>query len=302
MRGYNIMSSFERKQLNDGSPNPKYVDVLDQDEKIAGQGFSCMSFLSPDKILEKREMFLFDQFVQRFDFTKSMSKFGDFINYLSYKYGLNSEKVFADFNDFCKEEEDRLKSESVSGDYQNFLDKNEDKLTEQFQREHGFQTSVRGLKNRGNFSTQEEAEFHCKKLRERDPNHDIFVAPVGVWLPWDPNAYKTGRVEFMEEELNKLHQEKIKNEKKAKEEFDKRVKETKEKAIAENIKKAEESGNKLTQTLNEKGELVGVMETVDFESRDVANEEDREQHEKDLMEKEQQRLKDTGAANIRDEM
>ena len=106
----------------------------------------------------------------------------------------------------------------------------------------------------------------------------------------------------MEEELNKLHQEKIKNEKKAKEEFDKRVKETKEKAIAENIKKAEESGNKLTQTLNEKGELVGVMETVDFESRDVANEEDREQHEKDLMEKEQQRLKDTGAANIRDEM
>ena len=292
------MAGFERKNLEDGTPNPKYIDVLDQDEKIAGQGFCCISFLSPDKILEKRELFLFDQFVQQYDFIKSMNKFGDFINYMSYKYGLNSEKVFEDFKEFGKEEEDRLKSESVSDDFQNFLDKNEDRLTEQFQREHGFHTSVRGLKSRGNFSSQEEAEFHCKKLRERDPNHDIFVAPVGVWLPWDPNAYKTGRVEFMEEELNKLHHEKIKNEKKAKEEFDKRVQETKEKAIAENIKKAEESGNKLTQTINEEGELVGVIETVDFDDREVADEDGRKKHEEELIEK----SKDDGAANIRDDM
>lgn len=294
------MASFERKNLEDGTPNPKYVDVLDQDEKIAGQGFCCISFLSPDKILEKRELFLFDQFVQQYDFIKSMNKFGDFINYLSYKYGLNSEKVFDDYNEFCKEEQDRLKSESVSDDFQNFLDKNEDKLTEQFQREHAFQTSVRGLKTRGNFSTQEEAEFHCKKLRERDPNHDIFVAPVGVWLPWDPNAYKTGRVEFMEEELNKLHHEKIKNEKKAKEEFDKRVQETKEKAIAENIKKAEESGNKLTQTIDENGKLIGVMETVDFEDRDVADEDERKKHEEEVIEN--AKTNEEGAANIRDDM
>jgi len=127
--------------------------------------------------------------------------------------------------------------------------------------------------------------MQCKKLREKDPSHDIFVAPVGVWLPWDPNAYKTGRVEFMEEELNKLHQEKIKNEAKAKDEFDKRIKDTKRKAIEENIIKAEQSGNVLTQTINEEGELIGVKETVDFESRDVANEDDRKKHENDLIEK-----------------
>ena len=294
------MASFERKTMADGSQNPKYVDVLDQDEQIAGQGFCCMSFISPDKILEKRELFLFDQFVNQYDFTKSLSKFSDFINFISYKYNLNVEKVFEDFNEFCKEEEERLKSEPVSGDFQNFLDKQEDKLTEQFQREHAFQTSVRGLKNRGNFSTQEEAEMHCKKLREKDPSHDIFVAPVGVWLPWDPNAYKTGRVDFMEEELNKLHQEKMKNEKKAKEEFDKRVKETKRKAIEENIKKAEESGNKLTQSITEDGELIGVQQTVDFDSREVANEDDRKKHEDDLVKREEERL--DGAANIRDDM
>lgn len=278
------MAGFERKNLSDGKPNPKYVDVLDEDAGIAGQKFTCMSFLSPDKILEKRETYLFNQFVQQWDFTKSMTKFGDFVNFVSYKYNLNVENVMADYNDFCKEEQTRLKEGSVSDDFQNFLDKNEERLTENFQREHAFQTSVRGLKNRGNFATQEEAEQHCKRLREKDPNHDIFVAPVGVWLPWDPNAYKTGRVEFMEDELNKLHQEKMKNESKAKDEFDRRVKETKQKAIEDNIKKAQESGNVLTQTLNEEGELVGIKDTIDFKSRDVATEDEREAHEKVVVE------------------
>jgi len=278
------MTSVERKNLSDGTPNPKYVDVLDEDAGISGQKFTCISFLSPEKILEKRESYLFQQFVQQWDFTKSMTKFGDFVNFISYKYNLNVENVMADYNDFCKEEQERLKEGSVSDDYQNFLDKNEERITETFNRDHAFQTSVRGLKNRGNFPTQEEAEQHCKRLREKDPNHDIFVAPVGIWLPWDPNAYKTGRVEFMEDELNKLHQEKMKNEAKAKDEFDKRVKEAKEKAIADNIKKAEESGNVLTQTLNDEGELVGVKDTIDFENRDVANDEDREARAKEVIE------------------
>ena len=289
--------AFERKTLPNGTPNPKYVDVLDEDAGIAGQKFTCISFLSPDKILEKRETFLFNKFVEQWDFTKSMNKFGDFINFISYKYNLNVETVFKDYNEFCKEEQDMLQKNGVSDDYQNFLDKNEDKLTEQFQRDHAFQTSVRGLKNRGNFSSQEEAEQFCKKLREKDPNHDIFVAPVGVWLPWDPNAYKTGRVEFMEEELNKLHQEKINNETKAKEEFDKRVKETKQKAIEENIEKAEKSGNKLTQTITEDGQLIGVKDTVDFESRDVADEEGRKKHEDEVMEN----AKEVSATSISDE-
>jgi len=76
----------------------------------------------------------------------------------------------------------------------------------------------------------------------------------------------------------------MKNEAKAKDEFDKRVKEAKEKAIADNIKKAEESGNVLTQTLNDEGELVGVKDTIDFENRDVANDEDREARAKEVIE------------------
>tara|TARA_Y100000589_G_C26704837_1_gene447261 strand:- start:88 stop:540 length:453 start_codon:yes stop_codon:yes gene_type:complete len=95
-------------------------------------------------------------------------------------------------------------------------------------------------------------------LRETDPNHDVYVGPIGIWMPWEPDAYKTGRVEHLEPELNQLMHEKKKNETKAKDAFDARVKESKQKAIEDNIKKAEESGNKLTQTITKDGDLVNV--------------------------------------------
>jgi len=262
--------SFERKKLPNGSSNPKYVDLCDEDQPIAGQKFACMSFISPEKILKKREVFVFDSFVKQWDFSKSMEKFFDFLHFVAYKYNLDVEKLIADFNEFTKEEESKLKLGTVEDDYKSFLDKNEDKLNEKFNREHSFQTSVRGLKIRGVFSTQEEAELKCKSLREYDPNHDIFVGPVGVWVPWDPDAYKTGKVEFMEEELNQLHQEKLKNETKAKQEFEQRVKDAKKKAIEDNIKSAEKSGNVLTQTLDAEGNLIGVRETIDFDEREAA--------------------------------
>jgi hypothetical protein len=277
------MTSFERKLLPNGNPNPKYVDLCDEDSPIAGQKFACLSFVSPEKILKRRELFLFEQFVKQWDFTKSAEKFLEFINFLAYKYNLNVENVIGDYNEFIKEEGDKLKQNSVLDDFNNFMDRNEDKLNERFNKENNFQTSVRGLKIRGVFPTQEEAQNKCVALRKKDPNHDIFVGPVGVWMPWDPDAYKTGKVEFMEDELNKLHEEKVKNETLAKQEFDKRVMETKRKAIEENVKKAQKSGNVLTQTIDEEGNLVGVKETVDFEAREVADEKEADEYNKSVV-------------------
>jgi hypothetical protein len=91
-----------------------------------------------------------------------------------------------------------------------------------------------------------------------DPNHDVYVGPVGIWVPFHPDAYKTGNVQYLESELNELMHEKTKNEEKAKDVFDQRLKESKLQAIDENMKSAEEHGNKLTQTINEKGELVSI--------------------------------------------
>lgn len=278
------MSTFERKNLENGQPNPKYIDLCDEDPPIAGQKFACISFISPEKNLKKRELYFFQQFLKQWDFKKSMDKFFDFIHFLSFKYNLNVDNIINDYTEFIKDEGVKLKENSVEDDYFNFLDKNEESLTEQFQKQNNFQTSVRGLKVRGSYNTQEEAEMRCKKIRDLDPNHDIFVGPVGIWIPWDPDAYKTGRIEFMEEELNQLHKEKMLNEQRAKEDFEKRIKDTKKKAIEENIKLAAKSGNKLTQTMDEDGNLVGVKQTVDFESRTATTYEETKEYNESVAE------------------
>ena len=242
----------------DGSENPKYVDLLDEDKPMAGQKFVCLSFISPEHVLKQKDMFLFEKFINNWDFSKSMEKFAQFLNFVSYKYHIDFDKLTKDFQEFSKDEKEKLISTTIEDDYKNFLDEHEDRLEKEFGEKHSFQTSIRGIKVRGVFPTQQEAELRCKMLRQNDPNHDVYVGPVGIWVPFHPEAYKTGRVEYMEETLNELMSEKKKNEDKAKDEFDQRVKETKVKAIEENKKKALESGNKLTQTINENGDLVSV--------------------------------------------
>jgi len=261
-----MSKGFERKTNADGSTNTKYVDLLDEDKPLSGQKFVCVSFVSPENILKQKNMFYFENFLKHFDFEKSSKKFLQFLNFLSYKYGLKFEDVVKEYQDFVKEEKDKLLETTIEDDYKNFLDTYEEQLETEFNRVHNFQTSTRGLKVRGSFATQEEAELRCKMLREVDPNHNVYVGPVGTWMPWEPEAYKTGRVEYLEEELNQIMHEKERNEKQVKQEFDSRVKETKQRAIEENMKNAEKSGNKLTQTLNEQGDLVGVTGTNTIES------------------------------------
>lgn len=244
-----------------GKPNPTYVDLLEEDKPIAGQKFACISFVSPEQILKQKEHYMFEHFLKDWDFRKSMEKYTQFLNFVSYKYSLDFDKLTQDLQDFVKDQQKELTQSNIEDEYKNFLDANEERLEKDFNNLHNFQTTTRGIKVRGCFPTQQEAELRCKMLRELDPNHDVYVGPVGMWMPWHPEAYKTGRVEYLEDELNQLMKEKKVNENKAKEEFDKRVKEAKRKAIEDNIKKAQESGNMLTQTLNKEGELVSVQNT-----------------------------------------
>lgn len=259
-------SGVEFRKNKDGTPNMKYVDVLDEDKPVAGQKFVCVSFISPESILRDKNMFYFESFLKKWEMSKSLEKYNQFLGFLSFKYNLNIEDLTKDFSDFCKEESSRLFLTTLEDEYKNFLDNNEEKMEKEFNERHNFQTNVRGLKVRGSYPSQQEAELRCKMLREVDPDHDVYVGEVGIWMPFHPEAYKTGRVEYLEEELNQLMNEKIKNEKHAKLEFEKRVKEAKEKAMEDNRKKAEESGNLLTQTLDSDGNLVSVKDTNTFET------------------------------------
>ena len=256
-----IEVNFTRKLNIDGSENPKYVDLLNEDKPISGQKFSCMSFISPEKILVQKNEFFFTEFLKHFDFSKSVERFTQFLNFISYKYSVDFTKLTADFQEYLNEEKELATIQYIRDEYKNFLDVNEERLEEEFGKSHSFQTNTRGVKNRGNYSTQEEAELRAKLLREVDPNHDVYVGPVGMWVPWEPEAYKTGRVEYLEEELNQLMKEKKTNEDEATRAFEKRVKEAKTNAIEENKKLAKASGNKLTQNIDAEGNLIGVGTT-----------------------------------------
>lgn len=261
MSDFSTNRQLESRFNADGSENDKYVDLLDEDKPIAAQKFSCVSFISPEKILKQKEQFMFEHFIKSWDFHKSLEKYNQFLNFLSFKYNLSFDNLAADLKEFVDTERDNIVTMKMEDEYKNFLDRTEDKLEKEFNAKHDFQTSIRGIKIRGSFPTQEEAELRAKVLRKVDPNHDVYVGPVGMWIPFHPEAYKTGKVEYMEETLNELMSEKEKNEEQAKNEFEYRVKETKRDAIAKNKKLAEETGNKITQTVDENGNLISIDNT-----------------------------------------
>ena len=281
---------FETENLPNGDKNPKYVDLLDEDKPVAGQKWVCMSFVSPDKILKKKELFFFEEFLKHWDYSKGVQKFSQFLNFISYKYNMNFDKIMSDY------EESELVKTTIGDDYKNFLDAKEEELEKVFNEMHNFQTNTRGVKVRGSYPSREEAELRCKLLRELDPNHDIYVGPVGTWVPWEPEAYRTGRVEYLNDELNQLMHEKNKNEKQAKREFEKRVADAKKKAIEDNKKLAKETGNKLTQNIDSDGNLVGVGSSTVENNLKSNNEISSADIRKELFEGENIRTRDTDKA------
>jgi hypothetical protein len=245
--------------LKNGQPNPTYVDLLDEDKPIAQQKFVCVSFVSPENLITSKNQYFFEQYVKTWELTKSVEKFADFTAFLCFKYNLDSQQVNDDLSEFCKEEGNKLGEQTAADDYKTYVEKNDERLEQEYAAKHEFQTNVRGLKIRGVFPSQGEAELRAKLLREVDPNFDVYVGPVGIWMPWEPDAYKTGRVEYLEDELNELMAKKKTNEDNAKDYFNKRVKDSKVKAMEENKEKALAAGNKLTQTITADGELVSVQ-------------------------------------------
>jgi hypothetical protein len=159
-----------------------------------------MSFICPEDILKRREQYMFDEFVRQWDMRKSMDKFAEFLNFVSFKHNLNVETVFSDYNEFVKEEEKLIKGESSStlDDYKNFMDKNEERMTQEFSRKNAFKTRRARHQEPRNFSTQEEAEMNCKKLARRTqprylrvcyrcgaPRHKCYK--TGKWSTWSPS-------------------------------------------------------------------------------------------------------------------
>lgn len=242
----------------DNEENTKYIDLLDEDKPISGQKFACLSFISPEDHIKNKNLFYFEKFLKNFEFKKTFEKYTQFLNFISYKYNLNFDKLTKDMEEFVEEEKSNLFLTTLDDEYKSYIDAKEEQLQKEYNELHEFQTNTRGIKVRGVFGSQEEAEMRCKMLRQEDPHHDVYVGPVGMWMPFHPEAYKTGRVEYLEKELNELMAKKKENDETSKEQFKQRVQEAKKKAIQENIEKASKEGNKLMQSIDEEGNLVNA--------------------------------------------
>ena len=165
------MTDIETKIAKEGVEEADLVkkpDYLEVDENIPGQNYVCLSFLSPEALIQSKEAFKCVKFLQS----------------------------------YCKDQ--KLKFDEVYSKYQDFTYKYEDKLQRDFDEQNDFQTSVRGLKVRGVFDTRGAAEDRAKKLSLRDSGFHTFVGQVGYWLPWDPNADKVADEVFQDSQLNDM--------------------------------------------------------------------------------------------------
>ena len=103
-------------------------------------------------------------------------------------------------------EEYKLKHTELIDKFEDFKYRNEKELSDIFNEENDFQTNVRGVKVRGVYDTKKEADFRAKKLQNKDPYHNVFVAEVGYWLPWDPTLSYIDDIdgEYLNKDLNSL--------------------------------------------------------------------------------------------------
>jgi hypothetical protein len=209
---------------------PEHEDFLEEDVEIPGQKFCLLSFLSPEKVLANKDVYMFGQFVKSYEFQSRTKNLETYLmktanevnekleaeaNALDAKdlsgaantcrnSKLRVDKLMDDFHQFVKKNERELKESKLKEAYDDYLFTNKAKLEDEFYAKNEFRTTMRGLKVRGVYASQAEAVARSKKLQRQDTLHNIFVGEVGKWLPWDPEPAEVSEQEYAEEQLNTL--------------------------------------------------------------------------------------------------
>jgi hypothetical protein len=205
-------------------------DFLEEDQEIPGQKFVLLSFLSPEKVLASKDVFFFTEFVKDYEIQYKTKKLEAFLvdtvkgindtlekeavafekqdlsgaAVLCRSSQLKIESVVADLEGYVRKNLKEVTSVKISTDYDDYLFKNRSKLEEEFYAKNEFRTTVRGMKVRGTYSSQQEAIARSKKLQRNDAIHNIFVGEVGKWLAWDPDPNSVNEQEYAEDQLNTL--------------------------------------------------------------------------------------------------
>ena len=97
-----------------------------------------------------------------------------------------------------------FKESAILEAWERYMLTNRQKLEDEFHRSVGFRLSMHGLKVRGVYDSNEHAVARAKMLHKKDPYHNVYVADVGQWLPWDPEPDEVAESEYSNDQLNKL--------------------------------------------------------------------------------------------------
>lgn len=170
-------------------------DYLEEDPEIRGQKFCCVSFISPEKLLDDKNTFIFTEFTK--NFCKDMN---DLFHNMKEKYPDDADgfQAIADRYRFL------FNKQHMQDEYKYFCEEKSEELDKQFNEQVDFQTNVRGLKVRGSYDTLREAQVRSEVLKRKDKNHNIFICQVGCWCPWDPSADQIDDQHYSEDQLNTL--------------------------------------------------------------------------------------------------
>lgn len=197
-------------------PHHTEQDFLDVDKPVPGQNYACISFLSPEKTLAKKELWAFYHYhqyvVKEYNkiftelTTKIMEKDEDEVNVADVVDLRKRMKRVFDMN-----EVEYAKWQDLVEDWKF---KELDTVNKAFDEQNNLQTSVRGVKVRGVYNTYEEANVRSKVLQRLDSRFDVFVGQVGYWLAWHPDSNKIENCEYLNEDLNTLMKEYKNNESK----------------------------------------------------------------------------------------
>ena len=191
-------------------------DFLEADDPIRGQGYVCLSFISPENVLKNKNLFMVRQFLA----------------HLINEKNINLDQQYLD---------------TIDEKFDDFLYTRSEKLEKEFSEKNDFQTTVRGVKVRGVYDTIQEAQVRAKLLQKKDKNFNVFVGQVGFWLPWDPNPHNIENQEYFESELNELVKKYKENQNSKDDHFREHVDYVKEQALKETKIAKEKNNNQLNE-------------------------------------------------------
>lgn len=184
--------------------NGVLVDYLDEDFEIPSQRYCIVSFLSPEKIVQDKNRFFFNEFMQFMNYDWKVKGLEHFMVFLSKKYGLKIDDLLKDAEEFGKVRDKEIRETDIEEQWQVFLLKHEKELQNRYNtmvKGHG---NIRGVKVRRCFASVEEADIMAKVYQRKYPNDNLIIGKVGAWLPWDPSEHLMPDVQYANQQLNEL--------------------------------------------------------------------------------------------------